>query len=56
MTGHSRANRVVHNGLAYAEDFAPASQWHEHALRGAGFSEVGLVWRGLRDAAIAGVR
>jgi SAM-dependent methyltransferase len=47
--------RQVFDGL-HSVEFAPASEWHEHALQAAGFSEVGLVWRGLRDAAVAGVR
>jgi SAM-dependent methyltransferase len=46
--------RQVFDG-PHAVDFAPASEWHERALRAAGFTEVGLVWRGLRDAAVAGV-
>jgi ubiquinone/menaquinone biosynthesis C-methylase UbiE len=31
-----------------------SSQWHLDAMRGAGCTEVGLVWRGLQDAAVLG--
>lgn len=34
----------------------PPAGWHIEALRKAGFSEAGLVWRGGVDAAVAGVR
>ena len=30
--------------------------WHLHALREAGFSEVGITWRGARDAAVTGFK
>jgi SAM-dependent methyltransferase len=42
-------------GSLHAVDFAPDMDWHLNALRAAGFAEVGLVWRGLRDAAFAAV-
>ncbi|WP_117209194.1 class I SAM-dependent methyltransferase [Allorhizocola rhizosphaerae] len=38
-----------------AESYPPAS-WHLQTLRSAGFAEVGLVWRGGQDAAVAAVR
>ncbi|MEV0717850.1 class I SAM-dependent methyltransferase [Asanoa sp. NPDC050611] len=37
-------------------DWTPPADWHESALRAAGFTEVGLVWRGGTDAAVVGVR
>lgn len=43
-------------GRTHAEEFNPAADWHLGALRRAGYAEVGVVWRGLTDAAVAGVR
>jgi SAM-dependent methyltransferase len=40
----------------HAADWQPPVNWHLDALRQAGFSEVGLVWRGGADAAVAAVR
>ncbi len=40
----------------HAVEFTPSHDWHLDALRAAGFSEAGLVWRGLNDAAFAAVR
>ena len=34
----------------------PPATWHLDALRAAGFAEVGLLWRGADDAAVAGIR
>jgi SAM-dependent methyltransferase len=50
------AERNAHFGGAHAAEFCPPVSWHLDALRSAGFTEVGLVWRGLTDAGIAGVR
>ena len=47
--------RTVFEGL-HAAEFAPPVGWHLDALRRAGFAEVGIVWRGGRDAAVAGFR
>jgi SAM-dependent methyltransferase len=47
--------RTVFAGRHSAE-FLPTLGWHLEALRAAGFAEVGLVWRGARDAAVAAVR
>jgi SAM-dependent methyltransferase len=33
-----------------------SSQWHADALRAAGFAQAGLVWRGLGDAVVVGLR
>jgi len=37
-------------------EWAPTVTWHLDALRAAGYSEVGTLWRGADDAAVAGVR
>lgn len=50
------AQRDARFGVDHAERFTPGLRWHEEALRAAGFREVGLVWRGLTDAAVCGVR
>ncbi|GAA4723786.1 class I SAM-dependent methyltransferase [Phytohabitans rumicis] len=39
----------------HATEFAPPVSWHLDTLRAAGYAEAGLVWRGARDAAVAGV-
>jgi hypothetical protein len=43
-------------GRDHAEEHNPPVDWHVDALRGAGYAEVGVVWRGLTDAAVAAVR
>jgi hypothetical protein len=43
------------SGSAHTESTMP-SAWHVGALREAGFTEAGLVWRGLTDAVVVGVR
>jgi SAM-dependent methyltransferase len=42
-------------GSAHTESTMP-SAWHVGALRDAGYAEAGLVWRGLTDAVVVGVR
>ncbi|SNS95950.1 Methyltransferase domain-containing protein [Asanoa hainanensis] len=37
-------------------DWTPPATWHEAVLREAGFTEVGLAWRGGTDAAVVAVR
>ncbi|HTW21133.1 MAG TPA: class I SAM-dependent methyltransferase [Mycobacteriales bacterium] len=53
------AEREAHfagrGGSAHTESVNPAD-WHIAALRAAGFAEAGLIWRGLTDAAVVGVR
>jgi SAM-dependent methyltransferase len=49
------AERTKVFGGLHAAEFNPPSTWHSEALTNAGFREVGLVWRGGRDAAIAAV-
>jgi SAM-dependent methyltransferase len=50
------AERNAHFGGTHAAEFSPPVSWHVRALRAAGFREVGVVWRGLTDAAVAGLR
>jgi SAM-dependent methyltransferase len=40
----------------HSQEWLPALSWHQDALRGAGFAETGLVWRGGTDAAVAARR
>src|SRR5258705_382926 len=40
----------------HGPEWTPAASWHLDALRAAGFSETGLVWRGGADAAVAAIR
>lgn len=37
-------------------EWDPTVTWHLSALRAAGYSEVGIVWRGAEDAAVTGIR
>jgi hypothetical protein len=37
-------------------EWTPPASWHLEALRAAGFTEVGLLWRGATDAAVVAVR
>lgn len=54
------ADTVVERDAIFAggshTESMPSSQEHQSFLREAGFSEVGLIWRGLTDAAVLGVR
>jgi SAM-dependent methyltransferase len=47
--------KQIFSGNHSAEFDAPAS-WHLEALREADFSEVGIIWRGARDAAVTALR
>jgi hypothetical protein len=38
------------------EEFSPPADWHMAALRNAGFTEVGVVWRSGAGAVVAAVR
>jgi SAM-dependent methyltransferase len=49
----SERDKVFAQG--HSTEFEPPVSWHLDALRTAGFSEVGLIWRGARDAAVAAV-
>ena len=39
----------------HSAEWDPPADWHVKALREAGFSEAGVVWRGGLDAAVAAV-
>ncbi|AGZ41848.1 class I SAM-dependent methyltransferase [Actinoplanes friuliensis] len=39
-----------------AAEWTPPAAWHLDALRAAGFTETGLLWRGAADATVAAVR
>jgi len=51
----ARRNEVF-AGTGHHQEWAPTVSWHLDTLREAGFSEVGQVWRGGRDAVVAAVR
>ncbi|MEU4427210.1 class I SAM-dependent methyltransferase [Actinoplanes sp. NPDC024001] len=40
----------------HSQEWLPPAVWHVDALRMAGFSEAGVIWRGGTDAAVAGLR
>jgi SAM-dependent methyltransferase len=40
----------------HSAEWTPPAGWHLDALREAGFTEYGVLWRGGADAAVAGVR
>jgi len=48
-----RDERFQHQDASHTESVLPVD-WHLQALRDAGCTEAGLVWRGLRDAAVLG--
>lgn len=50
------AERDRRFGGNHAHSFVPTMAWHLDALRAAGFAEVGLIWRGGTDAAVAAIR
>lgn len=50
------AERDRRFGGNHAPSFSPPATWHLDALRAAGFTEVGLIWRGGNDAAVAALR
>lgn len=55
LAGLVERRREIFGGK-HATGFMPPMSWHLAALRDAGFAEVGLVWRGGTDAAVAAVR
>jgi SAM-dependent methyltransferase len=40
----------------HPDEITPNVSWHLQAMRDAGYTEVGVVWRGARDAAVTAVR
>ncbi len=54
---HAMAQRQAVFETSYpAEEFSPPADWHIAALRDAGFTEVGVVWRSSASAVVAAVR
>ena len=51
-----RHARFAARGGAHHTESDLSSEWHADALRAAGFAHAGLVWRGLGDAVVVGVR
>jgi SAM-dependent methyltransferase len=56
VLGPLTADRAVIHPEGGGAEFLPAVTWHLEALRDAGFSEVGTLWRGGPDAVVAAVR
>lgn len=48
--------RAVFSNNYPAEEFSPSADWHIAALREAGFSEAGVVWRSGMGAVVAAIR
>ncbi|GIH18460.1 class I SAM-dependent methyltransferase [Rugosimonospora africana] len=42
--------------IHHSQEWMPPVSWHLAALRDAGFTETGIVWRGGTDAAVAGLK
>ena len=40
----------------HSPEWNPPATWHLDALRAAGFTEAGVLWRGGADAAVAALR
>jgi SAM-dependent methyltransferase len=51
-----RHARFAERGGSHHTESDLNSAWHAEALRAAGFAHAGLVWRGLGDAVVVGVR
>ena len=52
----SEERRAVFSTNYPTEEFSPPAEWHIAALRDAGFSEAGVVWRSGTGAVVAAVR
>jgi SAM-dependent methyltransferase len=46
----------IYPSAAHSAEWLPPVSWHVAALRAAGFTEAGVLWRGGADAAVIGVR
>ena len=46
----------VYPSAGHSHEWTPPVRWHVDALRAAGFTEAGVLWRGGTDAAVVGVR
>lgn len=46
----------IYPSARHNHEWTPPAAWHVDALRSAGFTEAGILWRGGTDAAVVGVR
>lgn len=46
----------IYPSATHAAEWLPPVSWHVAALRAAGFTEAGVLWRGGPDAAVIGIR
>ncbi len=46
----------IYPAATHSAEWLPPASWHMAALRRAGFSEAGVLWRGGTDAAVVGIR
>jgi trans-aconitate methyltransferase len=46
----------IYPSATHSAEWLPPASWHVDALRRAGFTEAGVLWRGGADAAVIGVR
>ena len=46
----------IYPSAAHSAEWLPPASWHVAALRRAGFTEAGVLWRGGADAAVIGIR
>ncbi len=46
----------IYPSTRHSHEWTPPAGWHLDALREAGFTEAGILWRGGTDAAVVGVR
>jgi trans-aconitate methyltransferase len=46
----------IYPAKSHNQEWTPPAVWHVDALRMAGFTEAGVLWRGGTDATVAGVR
>ncbi len=47
---------LIYPSATHSAEWLPPASWHVEALRRAGFSEAGVLWRGGPDAAVIGIR
>ena len=48
--------RRIYPATSHRQEWTPPAVWHVDALRMAGFTEAGVLWRGGTDAAVVGLR
>jgi SAM-dependent methyltransferase len=46
----------IYPSARHSQEWTPPAAWHVEALRSAGFTESGVLWRGGTDAVVVGVR